>query len=95
MTTIAARRAAVEQVRLFHAGVSERRTCRYLGHPRSSQRYRPRRPADTDLRVQLRALAEERPRWGWRRLHVLVRRARVEVNHKRLRHHVTLPKISD
>lgn len=85
MTTVAARRAAVEQVRLSHAGVSERCTCRYLGHARSSQRYRSRRPADTELREQLRALAEQRPRWGWRRLHVLVGRAGVVVNHKRLR----------
>ena len=37
-------------------------------------RYRSRRPPDTGLRAQLRELANERKRFGYRRLFVLLRR---------------------
>jgi putative transposase len=47
-------------------------------------RYRCRRPDDAALRQRLRALAHERRRFGYRRLHVLLRRERFTVNHKRL-----------
>jgi transposase len=43
-----------------------------------------RRPKDTELRERLRALAHERRRFGYRRLHVLLRREGFIVNHKRL-----------
>jgi len=48
-------------------------------------RYRPRpRPDDARLRARLRALAGARPRFGYRRLHVLLRREGIVVNHKRI-----------
>jgi putative transposase len=47
-------------------------------------RYRSRRPTDSELRERLRALAHERRRLGYRRLHVLLRREGFIVNHKRL-----------
>ena len=47
-------------------------------------RYRRRRPDDVTLRLRLRALAQERRRFGYRRLHVLLRREGFEINHKRL-----------
>ena len=43
-----------------------------------------RRPDDAELRQRLRALAHERRRFGYRRLHVLLRREGFTVNHKRL-----------
>lgn len=69
---------------MHHAGLSERSACRYLGTALSSQRYRSRRPPQEGLRQRLRELALERVRWGYRRLHVLLRREGVEVNHKRV-----------
>lgn len=84
MTTAAARRAVVEEARVAHAGLSERRACRFFGHAPSSQRYRSRRPAETELRARLRELAVERVRWGYRRLHVLLKREGRAVNHKRV-----------
>lgn len=54
--------------------MTERQACRYLGFGRSSQRYRRRRTSDLELRDQLRTVAQERPRWGYRRLFVLLRR---------------------
>ena len=50
----------------------------------SSLRYRSRRPSDEAVRVRLRALAAERPRFGYRRLGVMLEREGVVVNHKRV-----------
>ena len=47
-------------------------------------RYRSRRPDDRELRDGCEALAHERRRFGYRRLHVLLRREGFTVNHKRL-----------
>jgi putative transposase len=68
-----------------HYGLSERRACRLVGIGRSTQRYRPRARADDQpIRQRLRELAAVRPRFGYRRLHVLLRREGVIVNHKRV-----------
>lgn len=50
----------------------------------SSQRYRILRPAQTELRERICALAQERVRWGYRRLHLLLKREGIAVNHKRI-----------
>ena len=55
-------------------GLSERRACRLIDADRTSMRYRTRRPADAALRARLRALAQERRRFGYRRLFILLRR---------------------
>jgi len=55
-----------------------------IGCVRMTVRYCSRRPQDTELRERLRALAHERRRFGYRRLHVLLRREGFIVNHKRL-----------
>jgi putative transposase len=49
----------------------------------SSYRYESKR-TDEPLRTQLVELAREKPRFGYRRLHVLLRRSGERVNHKRL-----------
>jgi putative transposase len=49
----------------------------------SSFRYRSRR-SDEDLRERLTRLSREKPRYGYRRLQVLIEREGVQVNHKRL-----------
>lgn len=63
--------------------MSERRACAVIGADRTSIRYRSRRPDDHDLRERLRALASERRRFGYRRLHVLLRREGHVVNRKK------------
>jgi putative transposase len=66
-------------------GLSERRACRLIGIGRSTLRYRSRpRSEEEPLRRRLRELAAERPRFGYRRLHVLLRREGVIVNHQRV-----------
>ena len=64
--------------------VSERRACQATGFHRSSQRYRSRRDPQTELRLRLRDLAASRVRYGYRRLHVLLRREGWPVNAKRI-----------
>jgi transposase InsO family protein len=55
-------------------GLSERRACSIVGADRKMIRYRSCRPPDTELRTQLHDLANERKRFGYRRLFVLLRR---------------------
>lgn len=64
--------------------MSERRACRVLGADRTSIRYRSKRPDDGALRDRLKALAHERRRFGYRRLHVLLRREGWPANRKRV-----------
>jgi putative transposase len=64
--------------------MSERRACRVIGSDRTSVRYRALRPDDGALRERLKALAQERRRFGYRRLHVLLRREGHAVNRKRV-----------
>jgi transposase InsO family protein len=54
--------------------MSERRACTMIAADRKMVRYRSRRPADTVLRGRLRELANERRRFGYRRLFILLRR---------------------
>lgn len=83
MTTVAARRAAVVEARDRHAGLSERRACRFVGARPSSHRYRSVRLPDDGLRGRLRELAGQYVRWGCPILHDLLRREGWVVNHKR------------
>ncbi len=79
-----ARREAVAYLRSAHA-VSERRACLVIGTDRATIRYRHLRGDDGAMRARLRALAAERRRFGYRRLHVLLRREGIQINHKKLR----------
>jgi putative transposase len=55
-------------------GLSERRACSIVSADRKMIRYHSRRPPDTELRGRLRALANQRRRFGYRRLFILLRR---------------------
>lgn len=64
-----------EVVKLFKSrGHSERRACVLASLHRSTCQYSRRRVDDADLVARLRELASERPRYGYRRLHALLRR---------------------
>jgi len=81
MVKPAARRRAVGFLQ-SEMGLSERRACRALGFRRSSHRYAPKRDDRASLRQDLRRLAAARPRYGYRRLHVLLGREGIQANHK-------------
>ena len=55
-------------------GISERRACRVLSQPRSTQRRRPRSPDDEAmLTADIIALAKQYGRYGYRRITPLLR----------------------
>jgi len=83
MVTPAVEREAVAHLRGEYE-MSERRACQLLKCCRMTMRYASVRPDDTALRDRMKAIANERRRFGYRRIHVLLRREGVTVNHKRL-----------
>ena len=82
MVTPAARREAVAHLQAL-LDVSERRACRVIAADRSVIRYQSRRDDDGMLREKLRDLAHQRRRFGYRRLHILLRREGVTINRKK------------
>jgi len=79
-------------------GVSQRRACTTLAVDRSTVRYASRRDNDAALRARIRDIAAERQRFVYplagrrllanavrRRIHALLQRDGVHVNHKKLR----------
>lgn len=66
-----------------HHGLSQRKAARLVKSAPKVLRYKSKRPDDGGLRTRLRELAEQRPRFGYRRLHVLLRREGVLINRKK------------
>lgn len=64
--------------------VSRRRACGALRFNRSTQYYASHKDPQTALRIRLRDLANSRVRYGYRRLHILLRREGWVVNAKRV-----------
>jgi putative transposase len=64
-------------------GISERRSCQLVGISRTGTRYHSRKQ-DADLIAKLRAIAEQHPRYGYRRAWAVLQRAGEQVNHKRV-----------
>jgi len=78
------RRQAVQQVQEV-MDVSERRVCRVLGQPRSTQRYKKRVSQDEEiLSARMVALASEYGRYGYRRITAMLHQEGWRVNHKRV-----------
>jgi len=65
--------------------VSIRRACRAVPACRGTHHYRSRRPDQTPLRARIREIAETSARYGYRRIHVLLKREGWRVNVKRVR----------
>ncbi|WP_373461696.1 IS3 family transposase [Sphingomonas sp. SORGH_AS_0879] len=82
LVTPAAKRQAVAHLQAT-LGMSERRACTVVGADRTSMRYRSCRADDGDLRSRLRELAQQRRRFGYRRLHILLRRDGITINRKK------------
>lgn len=77
------RRGAVTHLRTAYP-VSDRRACQLVQLARSRWQSHPRRADDGPLAAALAAKAAARPRWGYRRLALLLARDGWRVNHKRL-----------
>lgn len=64
-------------------GLSERRACRIVGLSRSVQQYRPLPKDDEAAIKRMKELASENRRYGYLRLHAMLRREGLVVNQKR------------
>jgi putative transposase len=64
--------------------VSEIRSCKTLKIHRSSYRYKSRKDSEAFLRMRIRDIAASRVRYGYRRIHILLKREGWKINHKRV-----------
>jgi len=81
----ARKRAAVEHLQqTFEA--PQRRVCRAVHQPRSTQRYESKRPTDEEIRLvkRMHELVRRHPRFGHRRIWSLLRMEGLKVNRKRI-----------
>jgi putative transposase len=83
LLTPRARRVAVSWA-IKDKGYTQRRACRLVGQEPKTYRYASKRPDDDALRQRLKELASQRKRFGYRRLHLLLRREGVLLNWKKL-----------
>ena len=82
--TAAQRRQAARQLQ-ERFGVSQRRACRVLGQPRSTQRQAPTaKEEEGRLVARMLELVRQHPRYGYRRIWALLRRQGWQVNRKRV-----------
>jgi len=84
MVSPAQRRAAVCGAQIAFQ-VSERRACRGLVIHRAMIRYRSVNPDDAPVRRRLHELAKDRPAFGVKRLHTMLRRDGLVINLKKVR----------
>ena len=77
------RRSAVSYLQRRYS-VSERRGCQVTGSHRSTHRYSSARPSQAALRQRIRDLARSRIRYGYKRIHILLKREDIHVNKKRV-----------
>jgi len=66
-------------------GVSIRRACRLMTIDPRTYRYRSRRPGQAALETRIKEICATRVRYGYRRVHVLLRREGWAINAKRVR----------
>ena len=64
-----------------HLQMSERRACKTICSCRMTMRYRTTRQDDSVLRQRMKSIAQERRQFGYRRVHVLLKREGFMVNH--------------
>jgi putative transposase len=83
MVTPAGTREAVAHLTQDYE-VSQRRACEVLSCCRMTVRYQSVRPDDAGLRDRMKAIAHERRRFGYRRIHIMLKREGTHVNHKKL-----------
>ena len=83
MVSASQRRSAVRYLAGRYS-VSERRGCEVTRTARSTFQYKSIRPSQESLRQKIRDLALSRVRYGYKRIHVLLKRQGIHVNKKRV-----------
>lgn len=79
-----AERKGLVEIVCAEYNLSQRRACQLVGLSSSLCYYQPKRVADTEIVRELRALADQQPRWGFKKLYNALRNAGHGWNHKRL-----------
>lgn len=83
MVTPQARKACVQMFVNEH-GLSERRACQLVGVHRSVVRYSSRKQDESALIGKIKQIAYEKRRFGYRRIHIMLKREGVKINHKKV-----------
>ncbi|WP_152638828.1 IS3 family transposase, partial [Marinobacter santoriniensis] len=84
LLTVGNKREAVRTM-LSETMISERKACSLVGLSRATMRYQSQRSLEErELTERIKAIAFERRRFGYRRVHQLLRREGAEVNHKKV-----------
>jgi len=82
--TVSNKREAVRTMQC-ETSISQRRACSLVGISRAAFHYQSsRQSVDAGLSERIQTLANERRRFGYRRVHQLLRREGVTVNHKKV-----------
>lgn len=66
-------------------GMSERQACRVMGISRTAYRYQTQKRNDDQIMEQLRSIAEQKPRWGFKKMYDYLRNQGYNWNHKKVR----------
>ncbi|MGK5595572.1 MAG: IS3 family transposase [Parachlamydiaceae bacterium] len=82
VVTPQAKKACSNAIQLH--GISERRACLLVGVNRATVRYKERRIEDGKLSDSIRAIAIEKKRFGYRRIHMVLKKKGFKVNHKKV-----------
>ena len=82
MVTVAQKKEVVKFI--CRHKFSERRACRLVGIERKTVRYKLKRVGDEELETEITALAFRYTRFGYRRIHALLRRSGDGINQKRV-----------
>lgn len=83
MVTPLAQRTCCEAVVINHS-YSQRRACQLVGAERTTIRYVSRKPEEGLLKERITMLAHEKRRYGYRRIHILLKRDGIQINHKKV-----------
>jgi putative transposase len=65
-------------------GISAVRACRVLEYQRSTYYYRSVADEQAELKIRIRDIAQSRVSYGYRRIHVMLKREGWKINHKRV-----------
>jgi len=83
VVTPQAQRACCSAV-VEHHGYSQRKACQLVGAQRASMRYVSQKSDEGLLKERITSIAHEKRRYGYRRIHMLLKRDGVKINHKKL-----------
>lgn len=78
-----AKRVATQSI-IDGRGACQRRACRLVGLHRSVGRYNAVDQKDEPLKEKIVSLAHERKRFGYRRIHIMLKKEGLRVNQKRV-----------